>query len=290
MSNRGRIINVFGVICGILTLLIVSGSLGFILRGKPLRRVHQSYGAEVGSQKQEGEKFVEGEYERLEVENIAGEIRIQGWENDTVHVRYTKRGPTEQSIRNLKVVVETSGNALRIKRDTLHKSFRDTGSIAFEIHVPEKVTEIVAESVSGDIEITGVVSGISQELKTVSGKIETSKAADLVARSTSGTVIFDSSGKKLSIRTVSGDIRGTMPALKRGSDVNLVSVSGSVQIEADSDLNADVSLSSVSGSISCDFPLSVVLKKKNRLEGKIGNGNIRFNVSTTSGSIQIRKR
>ncbi len=290
MSNRGRAINILGVICGILTLLIVAGSLSFILRGKPLRRVHQGYGAEGDSHTQEGEEFVEGEYERLEVKNIAGEIRIQGWENDTVHVRYTKRGPTEQSIRNLKVVVETSGNTLHIKRDTLHKNVRDTGSIAFEIYVPEKITHIGAESVSGDIEITDVVSGISQELKTVSGKIETSRTADFIARSTSGMIIFHFSGKKLSVRTVSGDIRGTITALKRGSDVNLVSVSGSVQVEADRDLNADVSLSSVSGSISCDFPLSVILKKKNRLEGKIGNGNIRFNVSTTSGSIQIRKR
>jgi hypothetical protein len=290
MSSRGRVINILGVICGILTLLIVAGSLSFILRGKPRSRVRRSYSAEVGSQKEEGEKFVEGEYERLEVKNIAGEIQIQGWNNDRVHVKYTKRGPTEQSTRNLKVIVETSGNTLHIKRDTLHRNVRDTCSISFEISVPEKITHIEAESVSGNIEITDVGSGISQNLKTVSGKIETSRTADLFARSTSGTVSFDFSGKKLSVKTVSGNIRGNISALKKGSDINLVSVSGSVQVEADKGLDADVTLSSVSGSITCDFPLSVILKKKNRIEGKIGNGNIRFNVSTTSGSIQIQKR
>lgn len=290
MSNKGRIINLVGVLCGILTLVIVAASLSFILHGKLLQRVRKSYGAEVGFQKEEGEEYIDGSYDRLEVKNMAGEIRIQGWDEDRIRVKYTKRGPTEQSIRNLKIRVEGSGNTLHIARDTFQKNVRNTGAVSFEIFIPENITHITAESVSGDIEITDVVSGISQDLKTVSGKIKASRTADLIARSTSGSVYFFFSGKKLSVRTVSGNIRGTIPSPKKGSDVELVSVSGSVQVDADKSLDADVSLSSVSGTISCDFPLSASLKKKNRLEGKIGSGNIPFRVSTTSGSIKIQKR
>jgi DUF4097 and DUF4098 domain-containing protein YvlB len=66
-------------------------------------------------------------------------------------------------------------------------------------------------------------------------------------------------------------------------------VSGSVDLEAFSALDAFVSLRSVSGGVACGFPLTVTEQRRNSLEGNIGSGSSRVEVTTTSGLITIRR-
>ena len=77
--------------------------------------------------------------------------------------------------------------------------------------------------------------------------------------------------------------------MSRGS-LGLRSVSGSVELKAFDGLDAALDLHSVSGNISCDFPITVVEQKRNRLRGTIGQGSIPLEIGTTSGRISVEKK
>jgi DUF4097 and DUF4098 domain-containing protein YvlB len=192
-------------------------------------------------------------------------------------------------MNDIEVAIETSGKTLLIMRDINRESSSPRGSVIFDISIPDTVTDIEVHSVSGIIELKKIHDGVSQDLKTVSGKIATDNSEDLTAKSSSGSIEFQFSGKNLSVQTVSGNIRGKCIDISKGGTLELKSVSGSVSIRADKSFNTDLSIKSISGSVSCDFPISGAMQKRNQLEGKIGDGKIPLKINTASGSIKIQK-
>ena len=68
----------------------------------------------------------------------------------------------------------------------------------------------------------------------------------------------------------------------------LKSVNGSVKLGLPSSPNADVSVSTVNGGISTDFPLQVQGKfTGHHIDGKLGNGGTRIDISNVNGSVKI---
>ncbi len=309
-KSKGNYVNYLGILFGILSLIIIILSLVFLVKDRRVFRDEMF--ASKKWERVRGEKFlkefsgrfyerfyereqVEGEeilrepYSVLDVKNVAGSIEITGWDKDYFLIKYVKSGPTSESIENLMAQIETTKDNITVKRATADTRLKSRGSISFDIFIPDTVKSITATSISGSIELNHMNSGITQTLKTVSGKIETDNSGDLQANSTSGSISFVFSGSTLRVKTVSGSIRGEMFNMTPGGSLDLSSVSGSVHIDADKSLDADITLKSVSGSISCDFPVTISMKKRNRLEGKIGDGLLPLSINTTSGSIKIIK-
>lgn len=299
MKNKGHLVNLLGFLFGIITLVMIILSLTLLIKDRPscplfllLKKrggLSQSVEGKKMYKQVEGEEIIAGDYERLEVKNVAGTITITGWDKDNHLIKYIKTGPTLDIINNTEVKIDTSGKTLFIIRDLSLESPPHRGSVTFDIFIPDTVKNITVHSVSGSIELKKIHDGVSQDLKTVSGKIVTDNSEDLTVISTSGTIEFQFSGKNLIAQTVSGSIRGKCIDISKGGTLELKSVSGSVSIRADKSFNTDLSIKSVSGSISCDFPISGALKKRNQLEGKIGDGKIPLKINTTSGSIKIQE-
>jgi len=82
---------------------------------------------------------------------------------------------------------------------------------------------------------------------------------------------------------VQGKIRNLDP---RGS-VEINTISGGVDLEVFSGLDAALKLQSVSGSISCDFPVQITEQRRTKLEGTVGDGSVPFEVKTVSGRITL---
>ncbi|MHC4105776.1 MAG: DUF4097 family beta strand repeat-containing protein, partial [Planctomycetota bacterium] len=200
-----------------------------------------------------------------------------------------KAGTTQEQVDKLEAQIDTSGARLTIKRFPELKHLDPKGSISFNIFIPAAIKTISTNSVSGSISLSQMHPGIKQNLKTVSGRIETDGSDDLQAGTVSGSVFFRFSGSDLEVNTVSGSIRGELFELRPRGSYDLTSISGSVQIDADESLEADLMLKSISGSVSCEFPVTIIAQKRNQLEGKIGKGSTPFKISTTSGSIKINK-
>ena len=296
IRNRGRFAQLIGVALGMLTLaiilvslvLIVSQANRFVFRWAPLflwRSIFRGR-AEESLREAEGERTLRGDYQNLVVSNLAGRIFIEGWKEDYFLVKYKKTGPNLASIDELEVTIEPRGKSLVVAREM---SGLNRGSVEFDIYIPAKTSHIAAKSVSGNIELAHMHERVQQELKTVSGGISTDRCDDLNAESTSGTIGFLFSGERLSVKTVSGSIRGSFRNVKPGGRMDLSSVSGSVTLSVDEGYSAEFSLHSISGSIHCDLPISLTREERGHLEGKIRNGSSTLSVKTTSGAIKIEK-
>lgn len=295
-KNRGHRAHIIGIVFGLATLIIIIVSLFLIVRQSiqfshrthPIFRWRFDLGDKYSESlpESEGERTVHGYYRNISISNVAGKIRIDGWDEDYYLIKFRKMGPTPRSIRELELTIETRGENLIIKRNA---PTGNQGTVSFEIFIPERVGHIRAESVSGSIELFGIHPGVCQELRTVSGRIFTDLSSDLTVESTSGSITFLFQGRMLTAQTVSGSIGGTISNIEPGASMELGSVSGSIKIRADERFSAEVSLRSVSGRISCDFPMTVQREERGRLEGKIGEGLGSLKVKTTSGAIQIGK-
>lgn len=301
-KSKGDYVNYLGTLLGILSLVIIILSLVFLVKDRRVFRAEkflfkrwehiegEKFLREPsGLERVKGEEILREHYSVLDVKNVAGSIKITGWDKDYLLIKYVKMGPNSESIENLKAQIDTTNDSITVKRSTTDNRLKSRGSISFDIFIPDSIKSISANSVSGSIELSRMYPGIMQSLKTVSGKIDTDNSGNLQVGSTSGSISFRFSGSTLRVNTVSGSIRGEMLNMTPGGSLDLSSVSGSVHINADKTLNADITLKSVSGSISCDFPVTISMKKRNRLEGKIGDGLIPLSIKTTSGSIKIRK-
>ena len=91
----------------------------------------------------------------------------------------------------------------------------------------------------------------------------------------------------MDISSTSGRVQGQILSLDPSGSVEIGTISGGVDLEAFSGLDAALKLQSVSGSISCNFPVQIMEQKRNKLEGTIGNGSVPFEVRTVSGRITL---
>lgn len=167
-----------------------------------------------------------------------------------------------------------------------------------------------ARSVSGDLSLTGnsperlaaqTVSGsiaadtggrAETRLQTVSGRIEASGLAHRArAKSVSGRITLSAEAiEELEAETVSGSIEAEARPLE-GARFDLTSHSGSVRLALPSDTAADFRAKTFSGSIHNDFGGEVVSGRGpgERLEHRVGDGNVRVEAKSFSGSIRIAR-
>lgn len=126
--------------------------------------------------------------------------------------------------------------------------------------------------------------------KTVNGRVEAAGlASDVDATTVNGSIRISTSGYA-DARTVNGSI---VAAIGRGtwSDaLAFATVNGGITLDLPADLSADVRASTVNGGIETDFPLTVTGRfGPRRVNGTIGSGGRRLDLSTVNGTIRLRK-
>ena len=243
-----------------------------------------------GGIREENDQSVEGSFTEVEIRTVAGTIDVIGGAEGPVRIHSVKHAPSRAALDGIRVEVRQVGDKLVIeeKRDSPPAGWQR--SISFSVTVPRSVRIVRTHSVSGSLSVRGAGPGVDQWLSTVSGSISTDGARDLHVSSTSGSIDFVFAGQLLEARTVSGSLTGTVDSVVPGGSLGLRSVSGSVELKAFDGLDAALDLHSVSGNISCDFPITVVEQKRNRLRGTIGQGSIPLEIGTTSGRISVEKK
>jgi hypothetical protein len=298
MRSRRTWVDILGPVFGILAAALTVYALVYLLwiepfyRGDSYRsidRAGRDFVTGPGWESQEVTKRIDGMFSELEIRNVSGPIVIEGWNQDYVQVHYIKRARSTRYLEEFEIEIEPRGSSLSIR--PIYRSIPGSpfGAVSFDITVPSSINEIRANNISGDISIENTGDGIKQSLETVSGRIDTKRSGDLRAKSISGSIHFTSAGKTLDINSTSGRIQGEILNLEPGGSVEIDTISGAVDLEVFSGLDADLRLQSVSGSISCDFPVEIVEQKRNKLEGTVGEGTVPFEVKTVSGRISISR-
>ncbi len=289
--TRRSPIDILGITLGVLAILIVIGSIVGIATGRMFDV--RSWDAEAFSGaavREEKDDQVAGDFTEVEVHNVAGSIEISGSSASSgVAIHSVKTAPFPAAAENVRVDIRKQGTRLVVQEKRAGRFLFRTGSISFQIVIPQGVKLVVANSVSGSITVHDVQPGIDQTLSTVSGSIDTSQARNLDASTTSGRIRFAFSGSSLSAKSVSGSIDGQIESLDKSGSALLKTVSGSVTVDAFAGLDATLSLHSLSGHVSCDFPVTISEQRNNRLQGKVGSGAANLDAGTVSGSIAIHK-
>jgi DUF4097 and DUF4098 domain-containing protein YvlB len=256
---------------------------------------------------------------RVEISNIAGEVKVEGWSGDGVVVTGTLEDGIEE------VDISSGGSRLSIEV-RVERRARNNGSAYLTIKVPataevdvetvsadisvDGVTgEVDLESVSGDVEVSGAVASLSassvsgdvrvatatgrSELETVSGKVVVRDAAGrLEVGAVSGEIeIEGGSLDSLTAETVSGSIFCRAVPTGRGR-FSLESMSGSIELSVPSDVSADFEIETYSGEIKNDIgprpSRSSEYGPGRELIFTAGAGGARVSIESFSGTVKLR--
>jgi hypothetical protein len=226
----------------------------------------------------------------VEVNNVAGTIRVRGSNRSDVHVT----GSVGEGANGL--VIESDARRLQIRIDYPRTGGgwggwwggSVKGDSVLEVEVPEGVS-LKVESVSASIEVSGV-RGRRAEVESVSGRLRFAGRPQVLAiESVSGGIDVVSEGiGELSAETVSGSVKLSGPV---GERLRAESVSGRLELEPTGALRS-VEVSVVSGGVD----LKTALAPAGRLSAESLSGSLavtlprdtsaRLEASSFSGSIR----
>jgi hypothetical protein len=195
----------------------------------------------------------------VEVENLAGEIVVKGWDENAVQVT----GSLGDGVERLEF---RSDGDLTVIEVIYEQGRRHSGGSDLEIRIPA-ASNLEVDAVSAPIEVEGVEG--RQRLRTVSGDITTE--------------VYQ---RDLEAETVSGDL--TVSGRNAPTFTTLRTVSGSIETEA---LSGELEASTVSGSIEAEAEL-LSRARLNTTNGRIEiEGGLatdgRFDLSTTNGRVDV---
>ncbi len=206
----------------------------------------------------------------VSIENIAGEIVIQGWDRKEAHLT----GELANSVDELEIEVSKSRLQIRVK----HRNERNVDSSDLNLMLPFGAS-IDAAGVSADITVLGM-DNEKLSASSVSGDIEVDAISDWVSiESVSGDVEFEGETGRISAESVSGDI--DLSGIY--GEISATAVSGDMDLAADSVESAK--LETVSG----DITLVGEISKNGRLSAESMSGDVRVNLpSAQSGSFKAQ--
>jgi DUF4097 and DUF4098 domain-containing protein YvlB len=255
----------------------------------------------------------------VSIENMAGSVKVTGWDKAEVHVKGTVGSGGELSFdaggKRTHIEIESDHNPMGVKSD-LEVFVPQASSVEIEgfhatISVAGVTGMVTAETVNGSITQSGASKQV--ELQSVNGDIQVTKASGRIqAEAVNGSVVLrDASGdveastvngklqviggsfERVQIEAVAGSVRFEAALASRGT-LSIETVSGPVELLLPASVSADFQLSSFSGRISNELGPAAEKRSKwtpqTELSFSTGSGGARINVETLSGAIDIRKR
>lgn len=257
---------------------------------------------------------------RIQVDNMAGSIKISSWDRPEVEIR----GELGDRVDELEIS-ETSGG-LRIRVHNQNNQRRVDES-HLRLQVPAGVS-VELESISADMLVQGLDNS-SIVASSVSGDIDiTANTGHLEAESVSGDVTFSGQAPRVTVETVSGeiDVRGVSGEVRvttvsgdlllQGGEISLGrfetvsgdlevnlqvsdggrlsadSMSGDVTILLPASQQAEFSAQSYSGEIRTDFG---TVGRESGMPGRslnhtVGNNGTMIRIESFSGDARLKKQ
>lgn len=214
---------------------------------------------------------------RISLENVNGNVDIEGWDRDEVQVDYVKSARTQAGLERMEVKIDATGRGIDISTEYARRQNMDSGydggSVDFVLYVPRDARLEEIELVNGNLVLRQLDGDVAVEV--VNGKVNA-----------------DGLGGRVEISSVNGSMDIGFDSLSDGQRVELESVNGSLQLSLPDDANADIEAETVQGAIKNDFGWEV---KKGRyvgrsMSGTLGRGGARVELENVNGSIAIRSR
>lgn len=257
---------------------------------------------------------------RVELDNIAGDIHVRGWDRNEVVL-------TGELGEGQRLDVQNSANRVQL-RVVYPQNSRSSGGARLELKVP-RGSELSVQAVSADVDLADIdlarlqAQTVSGELKaqgkaresslsTVSGSLQSQLATQrLRANSVSGRIrAAGGPGGDVGVETVSGSINLDAGPLSRlrgetvsggmdiavgglapGGSIELQSVSGSIGLRLPTDISARLRVETFSGDIQSDA--GEVERPRygpgRSLDARLGGGNGDVTIDSHSGTVRVRR-
>ena len=211
----------------------------------------------------------------LSLENVNGDVTIEGWKKKEVSISAVKKGsPKDLDRLQISIDVDKYEGKDWIHIETEYGVFsRNSGSVDYSIKVPSDAILEDIELVNGDLKVTGVTGYLS--LGTVNGSVTASGMAG-----------------NAWVETVNGNQDLSFDKMGKGQAVDLESVNGAITLRMPAKADAQVDAETLNGKISSDFGLTVEKGEwiGSSAEGLVGSGGARITIETINGNIDIKKR
>jgi len=208
---------------------------------------------------------------RFELENVNGRITLRTWTRDEVRIEAERAAVSEAMLEDIEIRIEGEGDEVRVKtRYPRQKGWflgGNRGKVDYEVTVPRGAT-VRLKTVNGPVDVEGLHGDIRVE--SVNGGLD---LADL--------------GGEVRASTVNGSIHADFDRLPGAAHHRFETVNGGIKVALPENAGGRLEAKTVNGSIGCDLPLSETVKKKRRLEGRVGPGNGRFDMGTVNGGIDV---
>ena len=245
--------------------LVLRGGEG--VEGEPL----DEEGAEVTSDKTVvTETFPLGEDGRLSIINTAGNITVEGWDEEEAEVRITKRGGTAADRAAARILRSEADDRLTLR--TADGASARLHEVRYEIKGPRAVRQIEITARDANVKIANV-------------------AGSLAVRVDRGDIELTNVGGAASTHTMKGHTRVTL-ADSEPDDAQVFSgVNGDIELRLKPGTNAQIKAQTVEGDIEADSALRLDMQKRAagwHAAGTIGRGGEPILVKTVSGSIKIK--
>lgn len=205
----------------------------------------------------------------LELSNINGTVRIEGWDKDEVEVRAVKTTTDKESKLDLvSIDVNSSPDSLSIS--TRYPSEEGVEvAVEYTVHVPRHTLLKHINTINGTLRVKDLDS--LGDLHTVNGNIE----------------VYESSGN-LHARTTNGNVYVELkhPADLHGTQAE--TTNGSVLLAIPADSQADLEARCMNGSFSTELPFVMEGAIQPRiLRGRLGKGGAPIRLGTVNGAIRV---
>jgi hypothetical protein len=246
---------------------------------------------------------------RVEVSSIRGPVEIVNGDGATAEVHIIRSARTRADLEYHKVEVSQTGNSL-VVRGVQEPENRRSQNIQVDHHVKLKLPrniDLSVNSISGWLKVGDVdgpmqVSSISGpadignvggklEMRSISGSVEVGNVgADARLNSISGNLSLGQVNGSLDASSVSGSLKATLLSLSP-QGIHIRSVSGSIEIRFQSEVNADFKADSISGQVYLDMP-NVTRdseEKSSHVRARIGGGGTPITISSVSGNIRLTR-
>ena len=236
-----------------------------------------SLAAPVAAQRKVNDRFRVDPEVQVRIQNIAGSVRVRGWDRDSVVVTGVVHEPPGQPFK-----VHHSADA-GVKIAVWDGTSEKVPPSDFEVYVPAR-SQVWVRTASATIDVSGVSGGV--DVNSVSGRIDVIDAPrELIAESMSGALTLFASTRVLRAKTLTGAIhlRGAL------TDASATSVGGDILVEGATErgrfesidgavrFNGDVSRSAALDFINHAGPVELTLSLKSAVD---------VTVSTHEGTLQ----
>jgi len=266
---------------------------------------------------------------RITLDNFNGSVEITGWDQNTVDISGTKYAETQSLLNSMQIEVSSSGNAVRVKttrpdphhgnmgakyvirvprQTVLEDVASSNGSLRVDdidgnarlatsngsIHLGRMNGNVEARSSNGSIEVKDVKGNVN--FSTSNGGVHAENVEGAFEAQTSNGGIHahlhdPASGQPIRLSTSNGDIDLQVDSLKQ-NDVIATTSNGPITVRMPASVGASLHASTNSnGSVRSDFDVLIRAGElsKHRMEGTIGSGGPRIDLTTSNGNINLLK-